>query len=251
MSNYSAQQGDVQAKAIEYSAVDPADLRVPPSDPRFQPKSSIHGESTVDSFVPPLDPLGLESDLFSTPPSSYVLELEEQDYYGFGPDDCFTFTNENLQDIYSSHCQSEVESYIMHLGTATLQSQLDHVHQVNPEYSSFTPNDLQDLFMEKYVHDYCMETFATTWQDEFINDVSVTDQEYFFKVEEDQQVLDSINIVQGPDIVFATGQDGKSVPLAMIIIQVRSIQGKGTARYFRALLDTGSNVSLAHSRVLL
>ena len=152
LSNYSAQQGDVQAKAIEYSAVDPADLRVPPSDPRSQPKRGIHGESTVDSFVPPLDPHGLESDLFSTLPSSYVLEFEEQDY--------------------------------------------------------------------------------------------------FFKIEKDEQVLDSINIVQGPDVVFATGQDGKSVPLAMIIIQVRSIQGKGTARYFRALLDTGSNVSLAHSRVL-
>ena len=81
--------------------------------------------------------------------------------------------------------------------------------------------------------------------------LELEEQDYFFKVEEDEQVLDSINIVEGPDVVFATGQDGKSVPLAMIIIQVRSIQGKGTARYCRALLDTGSNVSLAHSRVLL
>mmetsp|Transcript_8887 Transcript_8887/g.14664 ORF Transcript_8887/g.14664 Transcript_8887/m.14664 type:complete len:1289 (+) Transcript_8887:344-4210(+) len=180
---------------------------------------------------------------------SYV--CKEQDYYCFGPGDCYTFSNDDLQEIYASHCQSELESYVAQLGTATLQSQLDGLRRTNPaEYAGFTTQDLHDLFMENYVRQYSEETYTATWQDEFANEVTVTDQEYFFQVEDEEQFLNPINIIDGPDVVMVTGEDGVTLPLPMVIIQVRSIQGKGTARYFKALLDTGSNVSLAHSRVL-
>ncbi len=56
--------------------------------------------------------------------------------------------------------------------------------------------------------------------------------------------------MKGPDVFMTTGADGTLIPLAMVIVQVRSIQGKGSARYLKALLHTGSNISLAHSRIL-
>ena len=138
-----------------------------------------------------------------------------------------------------------------YFGTAALQSQVEWLRRTNPaEYSNFSTYDLEQLLMENYIQEYGKETYEATWHDEFANDVSVTNQEYLFKVEDEEQCLNRVTIVEGPDVVMITGADGKMVPLAMVVIQFRSIQGKGTARYFRALLDTGSNVSLAHARVL-
>ena len=41
---------------------------------------------------------------------SYVLDSYEQDY-GHGPEDKYTLPNDDLQKIYVSHCQSEVECH--------------------------------------------------------------------------------------------------------------------------------------------
>eukprot|EP00984_Skeletonema_dohrnii_P023617 scaffold12715_cov134-Skeletonema_dohrnii-CCMP3373.AAC.2 len=179
-----------------------------------------------------------------------VLDHFEQDYC-YGPDGRYSFSNEDLQEIYASHCQSELESYVTQLGIAEVQSQVEWLRRANPEkFSGYDSHSLQDLFMESYIQESSMATYAATCHDEFSHHATVTEQDYLFEVSEQEEVLDPVTIVAGPEVVMVTGTDGTSMPLAMVLIQVRSIQGKGSARYYKALLDTGSTISLAHKRIL-
>lgn len=244
MSHHSAQQEDVQAVANEYSNPDSAGTGSPGVD-SSNPDMYRGTRAGTDGLE--MDPFGCAQPM--TDVTSYV--LEEQDYYCFGPENSYTFSNDDLQEIYASHCQSELETYVTQLGTASLRCQVDWLRRANPaEYSGYTTQDLEDVFMENYIQQYSHEAYTATWKDEFADDAEVTNPEYLFQIEDEEQFLSPINIVEGPDVVMVTGADGTTVPLPMVVIQVRSIQGKGTARYFKALLDTGSNVSLAHARVL-
>ena len=197
----------------------------------------------------------LSPDTHLTLDANYAaMECYEQDYT-YGLEGHFQFTDDALQDIYSSHCQSEYESYVAQLGTAQLQSELEWMRRANPDrFDGYDPFSLEELFMESYIAQTSADVYVESCEvDEFAHLVEVSDQDYLFEIQEDvftEQVLDPVNIIQGPDVVFVTTLEGKTQPLPMVLIQVRSIQGKGTARYYKALVDTGSTTSLAHARIL-
>ena len=58
------------------------------------------------------------------------------------------------------------------------------------------------------------------------------------------------SFVTEPEVTFVTDAKGKTVPMATALIVVRDIQGKGTGRVLKALLDTGGSSSMASVSVL-
>ena len=92
--------------------------------------------------------------------------------------------------------------------------------------------------------------FELTWADEaFGEHTPQTFDELYYLLPDTAEQSNFLDLAESyitePEVTFVTDASGKTVPMATALVVVQDIQGKGTGRVLKALLDSGGSSSMA------
>ena len=114
---------------------------------------------------------------------------------------------------------------------------------------------MYEFYPEEKEDEARRQEFELTWADDaFCEHSEQTFDELYYLLpssEEPPTFLDlAESFVTEPQVTFVTDAEGKTVPMTTALVMVRDIQGKGSSKILRALLDSGGSSCMASVKVL-